>query len=98
MRSWYVLCYFKGFNSFEGFLFGAIAEVSEILGKNFLGNEENTAKVFEYVGNRLTEHIERSNTRIKARTDDDYDDEVEEDLQVEDEEDSFVLNKSNLIL
>ncbi|CBY21088.1 unnamed protein product [Oikopleura dioica] len=80
-------------NEIVGFLFGAIAEVSEILGKNFLGNEENTAKVFEYVGNRLTEHIERSNTRIKARTDDDYDDEVEEDLQVEDEEDSFVLNK-----
>ena len=56
-------------------MFGSISDVSEILGKNFLGNEETTAKVFEYVGNRLTEHIERSNTRIKARTEDDYDEE-----------------------
>jgi hypothetical protein len=86
------------FNCFEGFLFGSISEVSEILGKNFLGNEETTAKVFEFVGNRLSEHIERSNIRIKARTEDDYDEEVEEDLQVEDDEDSFVLNKSNSIL
>ena len=63
-----------------------------------MGSEENIAKVFELVGTRLSEHIERSNNRIKARTDEDYDEEVEEDLQVEDEEDGFVLNKSNFFL
>ena len=32
-------------------------------------------------------------TRSEARNDEDYDEEAEEDLQIEDEEDSFVLQK-----
>ena len=44
-------------------------------------------------GNKLREHLDRSDERIKARNDEDYDEETEEDLQIEDEEDSFVLQK-----
>ena len=42
---------------------------------------------------KMNEHIKRSDERIAARTDEDYDEEVEEDLQNDDEEESFVLQK-----
>ena len=41
----------------------------------------------------MQEHLTRSDERIAARNDEDYDAEAVEDLQNEDEEDAFVLQK-----
>ena len=77
----------------QGYALGAVAEVADILGKQFLLDEDHASRLFKIIGNKLREHLDRSDERIKARSDEDYDEEIEEDLKIEDEEDSFVLQK-----
>ena len=74
---------------------GAVAGVADVLGRDFLVclDEECARQLFKLIGDKLNEHLRRSDDRIMARNDDDYDEEAEEDLQNEDEEDSFVLQK-----
>ena len=70
-----------------------MAGVADVLGRDFLIDEECCRNLFKIIGEKLGEHLKRSDERIVARTDDDYDEEVEEDLQNDDEEDAFVLQK-----
>jgi len=76
-----------------GYLFGAVASVADVIGREFLVNEESAEKLFAIMEEKMKEHLKRSDERITARTDEDYDEEIEEDLQNDDEEESFVLQK-----
>ena len=77
---------------------GAVAGVADVLGRDFLIDEESCRRLFKIIGEKLNEHLTRSDERIIARTDDDYDEEAEEELQNEDEEDSFVLQKIRFVI
>ena len=77
---------------------GAVAGVADVLGRDFLIDEESCRRLFKIIGEKLNEHLTRSDERIVARTDDDYDEEAEEELQNEDEEDSFVLQKIRFVI
>ena len=77
----------------QGYLLGAVAGVADVLGRDFLIDEERASKLFKIISEKLQEHLTRSDERIAARNDEDYDAEAEEDLQNEDEEDAFVLQK-----
>ena len=72
---------------------GAVAGVADVLGRDFLIDEDRASKLFKIISEKLQEHLTRSDERIAARNDEDYDAEAEEDLQNEDEEDAFVLQK-----
>ena len=48
----------------QGYMFGAVATMADVFGRDFLVNEEMANQIFKLIGEKLEEHLERSNERI----------------------------------
>lgn len=70
----------------------SLARSIETLGPNCL-SEESMNTVLKIISKFMTEHFERAEKRAAARTEEDYDDGVEEQLAEEDENDILILAK-----
>jgi hypothetical protein len=70
----------------------SMARCIEILGRGCL-NEQAMADLVKIMISTMTEHFERQAERNKKRSDEDYDEGVEEQLVDEDDEDVYTLSK-----
>ncbi|EDW67063.1 importin-5 [Drosophila virilis] len=73
-------------------LLNSLAKCIETLGPNCL-NEEAMKQVLEIINKYVLEHFERADKRLAARTEEDYDDGVEEELAEQDDTDIYILSK-----
>ncbi|KAH8294819.1 hypothetical protein KR018_003373 [Drosophila ironensis] len=73
-------------------LLNSLAKCIQTLGPNCL-NEEAMKLVLEIINKYMLEHFERADKRLLARTEEDYDDGVEEELAEQDDTDVFILSK-----
>lgn len=70
----------------------SFAECITTLGMQSL-NEANMQELMRVIDVHFNEHFERFNERQAKRTDEDYDDDVEETLNDEDDDDVYILSK-----
>lgn len=73
-------------------LLNSLAKCIETLGPNCL-NEVAMKQVLEIINKYVLEHFERADKRLAARTEEDYDDGVEEELAEQDDTDIYILSK-----
>ncbi|KAG7304294.1 hypothetical protein JYU34_011235 [Plutella xylostella] len=73
-------------------LLNSLAKCIELLGGGCL-TDETMAEVLRILNKLLSEHFERATERHQKRTDEDYDDVVEEQLADEDNEDVYGLSR-----
>lgn len=73
-------------------LLNSLAKCIETLGPNCL-NDDAMKQVLEIITKYMDEHFERADKRLAARTEEDYDDGVEEELAEQDDTDTYILSK-----
>ncbi|XP_036330351.1 importin-5 isoform X2 [Rhagoletis pomonella] len=73
-------------------LLNSLAKCIETLGPNCL-NDEAMNQVLDIISKYMGEHFERADKRLQARTEEDYDDGVEEELAEQDDTDTYILSK-----
>ncbi|KAM3958280.1 karyopherin beta 3 [Aphomia sociella] len=73
-------------------LLNSLAQCIELLGTGCL-SDESMAEVLRILNKLLTEHFERATERRQKRSDEDYDEVVEEQLADEDNEDVYGLSR-----
>ncbi|CAG0896808.1 unnamed protein product [Darwinula stevensoni] len=73
-------------------LLGSLAKCIEVLGSGCL-NEEAMREIFRLLDKTLKEHFQKASERLQQRSDEDYDEVIEEQLREENEDDVYILTK-----